>query len=287
MNTASLQPHFVEVGGATLEVFTGGRGPTTECFAMYGGEPGLTAEGTDLTQALQADHQIILVNARGSGHSSPPTKTPWRSLATDLERVRQYFGLRQWVLSEYANGVVSTLLFAIDHPERVAALIIGFFGSTSKVWECDNSELSLAYPATRELLSNTRLPPASASAPSQWLSIDADHWVWLVDSTPYLVWPYPISEWAMNLLEEARSMPNLLHHLDRVLAPTLVVAGTKDTIISVEECRLLADGIAGAEFLVLPNSAHSDITAEDRSQHEHVLHDFVRRHGSSKSKKGA
>jgi pimeloyl-ACP methyl ester carboxylesterase len=133
MNTVSLQPHFVDVSGATLEVFTGGSGPTTVCFAQYRGDSGLTAAGTEFTQALQADHQIILVNARGSGHSSPSGKAPWSGLATDLEQVRQHVGVEQRVLSAYTNGVVSSLLYAIDHPERIAALIVGFFGSTSKV----------------------------------------------------------------------------------------------------------------------------------------------------------
>jgi pimeloyl-ACP methyl ester carboxylesterase len=285
MYPSRLQSHIVDVGGATLEVLTGGNGSTTVCFAQYAGDSGLPAEGTELTQALEAEHRIILVNARGSGRSSASEKAPWRSLATDLEYVRQHFGVEQWVLSGYTNGAVSTLLYTIDHPEHVSALIVGFFGSTSKVWEREDSELSPAHPLNRELLSNMRLLSASETVPSQWLPIGEDRWVWLIDGTPHIVWPYPISEWAINLMEEANSIPNLLSHLDRVLVPTLVIAGAKDTITPAWDGQVLADGIAGAEFRVLPNSSHNALPIEDLPQHDDALRDFVRRHGNGKSKK--
>ncbi|MGH3586771.1 MAG: alpha/beta fold hydrolase, partial [Pseudonocardia sp.] len=44
--------------------------------------------------------------------------------------------------------------------------------------------------------------------------------------------------------------------LDRITAPTLVIAGGDDPATPVAMVREIADGIPGAEFVVVPHAAH-------------------------------
>jgi 3-oxoadipate enol-lactonase len=55
---------------------------------------------------------------------------------------------------------------------------------------------------------------------------------------------------------EAIATMNLLGVLDRITAPTLVVAGDADRATPVEHARSIVDAVAGARLAVVPRAAH-------------------------------
>jgi pimeloyl-ACP methyl ester carboxylesterase len=71
-------------------------------------------------------HRVIAYDARGHGRSDPaPTPDAYRyeDLAADLERVMDERGVARAVLAGASMGAHTLLRFALERPERVAALV--------------------------------------------------------------------------------------------------------------------------------------------------------------------
>ena len=57
-------------------------------------------------------------------------------------------------------------------------------------------------------------------------------------------------------MKRLRDRPDSTPQLASITVPTLVLSGEEDVIISVDDARALATGIAGATLSVLPASGH-------------------------------
>ncbi|HEY2767093.1 MAG TPA: alpha/beta hydrolase [Solirubrobacteraceae bacterium] len=69
--------------------------------------------------------RVIAYDARGHGHSSPapePSAYGYARLAADLTAVLDSSGVERAALAGASMGAQTALRFALDHPERVAAL---------------------------------------------------------------------------------------------------------------------------------------------------------------------
>jgi pimeloyl-ACP methyl ester carboxylesterase len=79
------------------------------------------------SRALErAGHRVIAYDARGHGRSAPapePGAYRYDDLVGDLERVLDERGVRRAVLAGASMGAHTLLRFAIEFPERVAALV--------------------------------------------------------------------------------------------------------------------------------------------------------------------
>lgn len=74
-----------------------------------------------------ATYRIILFDQRGCGrsrpHASVQDNTTW-DLVADMERIREALGITRWMVFGGSWGATLSLIYAIRHPERVAALIL-------------------------------------------------------------------------------------------------------------------------------------------------------------------
>lgn len=72
-------------------------------------------------------YRIILFDQRGSGRSTPHGHLEGnntQALLEDIEKVREYFGIEQWMLFGGSWGATLAILYAQAHPERVMGLIL-------------------------------------------------------------------------------------------------------------------------------------------------------------------
>ena len=77
--------------------------------------------------------RVILFDQRGCGRSTPHVGDPATSLATnttahlvaDIERLRDHLGIDRWAVLGLSWGSTLGLAYAQQHPERVAALVLG------------------------------------------------------------------------------------------------------------------------------------------------------------------
>lgn len=72
-------------------------------------------------------YHLILFDQRGSGQSTPHASldenTTWH-LVSDIERLRQHFGIDRWLVFGGSWGSTLSLAYAETHPERVLALVL-------------------------------------------------------------------------------------------------------------------------------------------------------------------
>src|SRR4051794_27061869 len=122
-------PHMatisVEAGGVTLAGDEAGEG--TDTVLLHG----LTATRRYVvmgSRALERDgHRVIAYDARGHGASSPapdPAAYRYEELAGDLLAVLDAGGIERAVLAGASMGAHTIVRFALDHGDRVAALVI-------------------------------------------------------------------------------------------------------------------------------------------------------------------
>lgn len=74
----------------------------------------------------RAGHRVVSYDARGHGDSEPapdPAAYEYADLVADLVAVLDARGLDRVVLLGASMGAATTLAYALDHPERVAALV--------------------------------------------------------------------------------------------------------------------------------------------------------------------
>jgi proline iminopeptidase len=72
-------------------------------------------------------YRVILFEQRGSGRSRPHASlednTTWH-LVEDIEKLREHFGVDQWVVFGGSWGSTLSLTYAESHPERVLGLVL-------------------------------------------------------------------------------------------------------------------------------------------------------------------
>jgi pimeloyl-ACP methyl ester carboxylesterase len=80
------------------------------------------------SRALErSDHRVIAYDARGHGRSQPapdPSAYGYERLAADLGAVLDATGVQRALLAGASMGAHTAVRFALEHPERVAALAI-------------------------------------------------------------------------------------------------------------------------------------------------------------------
>ena len=72
-------------------------------------------------------YRVVLFEQRGSGrsipHASLENNTTW-DLVSDIEKIREHFGIDQWLVFGGSWGSTLSLAYAETHPERVRGLIL-------------------------------------------------------------------------------------------------------------------------------------------------------------------
>ena len=72
-------------------------------------------------------YHIILWDQRGAGQSKPTAHTERNTtklLISDMEKIRQYVGVKTWVVAGGSWGSSLAMMYAQAHPQRVRAMIL-------------------------------------------------------------------------------------------------------------------------------------------------------------------
>jgi proline iminopeptidase len=102
-------------------------------------------------------YRIVLFEQRGAGRSKPHASlednTTWH-LVSDIEHIRQHFGIEKWLVFGGSWGSTLSLAYAESHPQRVTGLVLrGIFLCRPKeirwFYE-DNQGASAIFPETWE-----------------------------------------------------------------------------------------------------------------------------------------
>lgn len=122
--TPEAQTTHRAVRGVALFERRVGSGP--EVVVLHGG-PGAHHDyllpGFD---ALAAGRTLVYYDQRGGGQSPVPREVPvgWREQVADLEALRAAWGLERLTIAGYSWGGLLGMLYATEHPDRVARLAL-------------------------------------------------------------------------------------------------------------------------------------------------------------------
>jgi proline iminopeptidase len=118
---------YVEAGDS-VRLFYQKMGDGGETIVALHGGPGLDAGylAPDL-EPLAEEYRMIFYDQRGAGRSTVITDSTRVNLAAhiaDLDRVRERFGLERMVLYGHSWGSMLAARYALEHPDRVSALVL-------------------------------------------------------------------------------------------------------------------------------------------------------------------
>jgi proline iminopeptidase len=236
------------------------------------GGPGLWAHLGRPDVALLADgFRCHLVNAPGCGRTSPDSSTGY-DLASHVrffDDVRAALGYETVTLVGHSWGGLVAVASAIAHPEHVRGLIVvdGYAGDASVLEADADAEREAAFDRVRDReWFEDAVAAILETMPTEAAEVERFRAAWP------LYFAHPESEaavhhverlrgelrWNMDALRAWEPEPpiDLRPQLERVVCPTLVIAGEHDFICGPSWNRPIAEGIPGARLAIVPDVGH-------------------------------
>ena len=251
-----------------------------------------------LRPALRDQYTLIHWHYRGHGESEAPRDPDALGISElrgDLIAVLDALGLERVVLVGYSMGVQLALDFAVRFPGRVAGLVpmCGSYGHPLDTFH-DTSLANTLFPYLEALV--RRFPEGAQRLWSGLLRSELAYQYGVHFEVEGRLLaredfqPYFDHLARMDVGIFFRMLEKVRHHsvgqrLHEVSAPTLVVAGERDTFTPVWLSRRMQRLIPGSEILVVPFGTHTaplempELVCMRVSKflHERVRHSFVTR----------
>jgi proline iminopeptidase len=237
-------------------------------------------------------YRVILFEQRGSGRSRPHASlednTTWH-LVQDIEKLREHFGVEQWLVFGGSWGSTLSLAYGVTHPERVRGLVLrGIFLCRPKetTWFYEDSQgasaifpdaweeyVSIIPEAERDDLIGAyyrRLTSDDAAvrlkAARAWAIWEASALKLLPDQKLIDEFSEPEMALAVARIECHYFMNNcffetdnyLLEHIDRIRQiPTVIVHGRYDIVCPFMSAWDLHRAMPEATLKIIPDAGHS------------------------------
>lgn len=151
-DTYTNQSFMLDVGhGHELWVHDWGKKDAkTPIFFLHGG-PGSQCKDKHKFAFDPSTQRVIFHDQRGAGQSLPKGKwhhNTTQELAADISTIADHLGIKQFIITGGSWGSTLALYYAIEHPKRVAAVVIHgiWFGSKSENAYIDNGEWRSHFP---------------------------------------------------------------------------------------------------------------------------------------------
>jgi pimeloyl-ACP methyl ester carboxylesterase len=206
-------------------------------------------------------YRVLTYDRRGTGRSSSPPG-PWTAadLANDLAAFLDALGVEKAIVGGSSLGGVVTAQFAVDHPGRALALIVGhtvpYLDPEGEAWL--EREIEIARSGGAAIVNQPRssadekegpptTDPAFASMP----------WAKMMAATGTGLGRTPEERaTAIAVLRGWDQRPRKAD-LAKIDVPTLVIVGENEPRTTIEGSREWASWIPGARFVILPGAHHA------------------------------
>lgn len=252
------------------------------------GAPGFSShdEPMNAFRALADTHPIISYDARGSGisdYSPPYTHEQWVS---DMDALREHFGIERFILSGGSYGGYIALEYAIRHPERVSHIILRDTCARDYSFMArENARKRAAeFPDITEEVLDQMFHGTYASneeyietfkiiAPLYDVNFDADAWDARMRSANVNIdahnYAFSVNKPNYDVREQLRSL-NI---------PVLITVGRHDWICPLEASEEMHSLLPDSELAVFEHSGHSP-QKEENDLWIATIRDFLTRHGA-------
>ena len=227
------------------------------------------------------EFRVVTFDNRGTGDTDKPDITyTMAMMADDVSGLLDALDIEAAHVYGVSMGGMIAQEFTLRYPNRVISLVLG-------CTTCGGRQAVRAGPeVTAYLFDADRmkgLAPEEAARQSLPFLFTQEY----IDANPELMQvivagrmakPTPLQSYLRQA--EAIFGHDTYDRLPDITAPTLVIAGTADRLVPVENSRLLASRIPNAELVLLEGMGHGYLVqaAEEANK---AIHDFLSRHRSS------
>lgn len=227
-------------------------------------------------------YRFLTYDRRGTGRSSsPPGDWTAADLANDLAGFLDALGIEKAIVGGSSLGGVVTAQFAVDHPGRALALIIGhtvpYLDDIGRAWLED--EIVAARTGLTMIARQPRSSPDEREGPPTTDPAFAASWLGRLIATTGtgLGRTRDDAARAIAVLRDWDQRPRKAD-LACIDVPTLVIVGEHEPRSTIDSSREWASWIPGAEFVILPG-AHHAAPREAAPAWNAAVHGFLDRHG--------
>jgi pimeloyl-ACP methyl ester carboxylesterase len=263
------------VGDITIQYETYGEGETLLLIAGLGACARVWFRQIPY---LSRSYQVLAFDNRGAGASDKPD-APYsmEMLAGDTAGLLDELGIGKAHVYGVSMGGMIAQELALRHPQRVTSLILG-------CTTCGGDQRILPSTDTIAFLLDAdrweRLAPDERTRASLPFNLSQA----FIEGNPELIEEYVAMvaansppPYAFVRQREAVTAHDTCDRLPLISAPTLVVSGSADRQVPVENSRLLASRIPSAELVILEGMGHGFFieAAEEASR---AILDFLARH---------
>jgi pimeloyl-ACP methyl ester carboxylesterase len=253
----------------TLAYRRAGSGPPLLC---HPGGPGWSSRYFADLGGLGERLELLLLDPRGTGGSDRPADARAYRIpdyVADLEALRRHLGLETASVLGHSHGGVVAMAWAAEHPEHVDRLVLAStlprFGSeqeealvtgmerhAGEPWYEDaraalDEEQSTSFASDEELAAVVR-----RELPFYFARFGNGERAYVEESLAEAPNGDALRLFNAEIFETFDLRPDL----ELVDAPTLVVTGEQDFICGPICAAEIAEGVAGAETVLLPDTGH-------------------------------
>lgn len=193
---------------------------------------------------LSRAHRVIYFDHRGTGRSDAAFPDEWstRDFARDAVTILDALGIQRAHVYGHSMGGRIAQWFAIDYPERVGALILG---ATSPG---DRHGVARTVEATVALSSGDPVSMQRLCFTESWIGANPE----LARSGA----PNPRDRRAFQMHLTASTEHDAWRALPTIVAPTLVIHGSDDTLTLPTNAERLIERIPGSRLLMIEGARH-------------------------------
>jgi len=216
-------------------------------------------------------YRVLAPDILGFGASQPARPWTMSQMGDELATLLDQLGIEQCILAGLSMGGYISLPFALSHPERVQRLVLAHTRA--------RADLEPEKTARNAMIDELKRV-GTATLPEKML--------------PRLLGPEagePVRSFVRASIEKTTADADIFAvtamrdridqtaRLASLHCPTLVIAGSGDAILKVEDCKTMAEAIPQGKFVVIPQTGHLS-NLEDPAAFNRALDEFLRRSDS-------
>lgn len=250
MTVATGYPQMVEANGLDIYVEQVGHGPDV---LLIGGLGDTVESWQFQLDGLAERYRLTAFDNRGAGRTAMPEgPVTVEMMADDAAGVLRALDVRSAHVAGFSGGSIIAQELALRHPDAVRSLVLQstwpVMDSYARSWVLFVRWLVEVAPSERAFLEGFFLDIYTARAHNDG-TVDQ-----FIDEV--LAFPHKQRTEDVQRFLDAFLRHDTSDRLPRVGAPTLVLAGGRDSTSRPELCRAVAELIPGARFEVMEEEAH-------------------------------
>jgi pimeloyl-ACP methyl ester carboxylesterase len=204
-------------------------------------------------EGLAARFRVLTPDMRGFGGSPLGTEEPSvDAMADDVAALLDDKGIDRAIIGGHSMGGYVALAFCRRHPDRILGVVLADTKATEDTGEARAERLRAAERLEAEegvsVLLDDLLPRLVGPTTMSQRALVYGRVRGLVQSAPPVA-----AAWAQRAMA---GRPDSLGALADFRAPTLVLQGAEDAIVTEDDARAMADGLPNAELIMIPGSGH-------------------------------